>query len=104
MPGGGQAAGAPFPFAALTREILTAASGRGLGDADFAALIEVLEAEAGAPARCAESPTHQNLKLCRCSHVKTREFAGTFGDFREVSRRIMLSGCRRRLHARTGYP
>jgi 3-hydroxyisobutyrate dehydrogenase-like beta-hydroxyacid dehydrogenase len=43
----GQAAGAPFPFAALAREILTAASGRGLGDADFSALIEVLEAEAG---------------------------------------------------------
>jgi 3-hydroxyisobutyrate dehydrogenase-like beta-hydroxyacid dehydrogenase len=43
----GQAAGAPFPFAALTREILSAAAGRGLGDADFAALIEVLEGEAG---------------------------------------------------------
>ncbi len=43
----GQAAGAPFQFAALTREILTAASGRGLGEADFAALIEVLEAAAG---------------------------------------------------------
>jgi 3-hydroxyisobutyrate dehydrogenase-like beta-hydroxyacid dehydrogenase len=43
----GQAAGAPFPFAALTREILSAAMGRGLGDADFAALIEVLEGEAG---------------------------------------------------------
>jgi 3-hydroxyisobutyrate dehydrogenase-like beta-hydroxyacid dehydrogenase len=43
----GQAAGAPFQFAALTREILTAASGRGLGDADFAAMIEVLEAAAG---------------------------------------------------------
>jgi 3-hydroxyisobutyrate dehydrogenase-like beta-hydroxyacid dehydrogenase len=43
----GQAAGAPFPFAALTREILSAGMGRGLGDADFAALIEVLEAEAG---------------------------------------------------------
>ncbi len=43
----GQAAGAPFPFAALTREILTAASGRGFGDADFAALVEVLEADAG---------------------------------------------------------
>ncbi|MEA2158915.1 MAG: 3-hydroxyisobutyrate dehydrogenase [Solirubrobacteraceae bacterium] len=42
----GQAAGTPFPFAALTREILTAASGRGYGDADFAALIEVLEADA----------------------------------------------------------
>jgi 3-hydroxyisobutyrate dehydrogenase-like beta-hydroxyacid dehydrogenase len=43
----GQAAGAPFPFAALTREILTAAAGRGHGDDDFAALIEVLEADAG---------------------------------------------------------
>jgi 3-hydroxyisobutyrate dehydrogenase len=42
----GQASGAPFQFAALTREILTAAMGRGLGDADFAALIEVLEAAA----------------------------------------------------------
>ena len=39
--------GVPFPFAALTREILTAAAGRGYGDADFAALIEVLEAAAG---------------------------------------------------------
>jgi 3-hydroxyisobutyrate dehydrogenase-like beta-hydroxyacid dehydrogenase len=43
----GQAAGAPFPFAAMAREILTAARGRGLGDHDFAALIEVLEGEAG---------------------------------------------------------
>jgi 3-hydroxyisobutyrate dehydrogenase-like beta-hydroxyacid dehydrogenase len=43
----GQAAGVPFPFAALAREILTAGRGRGLGDHDFAALIEVLEGEAG---------------------------------------------------------
>jgi 3-hydroxyisobutyrate dehydrogenase-like beta-hydroxyacid dehydrogenase len=43
----GQAAGAPFEFAAITREILTAAIGRGHGDDDFAALIEVLEATAG---------------------------------------------------------
>jgi 3-hydroxyisobutyrate dehydrogenase-like beta-hydroxyacid dehydrogenase len=43
----GQAAGAPFTFAAQTREILTAAMGRGLGEQDFAALIEVLEATAG---------------------------------------------------------
>jgi 3-hydroxyisobutyrate dehydrogenase len=42
----GQAVGAPFSFAALTGEILAAAKGRGLGDADFAALIEVLEAAA----------------------------------------------------------
>jgi 3-hydroxyisobutyrate dehydrogenase-like beta-hydroxyacid dehydrogenase len=39
----GQAAGVPFPAAAHTRELLTAAMGRGLGDADFAALVEVLE-------------------------------------------------------------
>jgi 3-hydroxyisobutyrate dehydrogenase-like beta-hydroxyacid dehydrogenase len=43
----GQAAGAPFTFAAEAREILTAGLGRGLGDADFAALIEVLEGTAG---------------------------------------------------------
>ena len=43
----GQAVGAPFPFAALTREILTAAAGRGHGEEDFAALVEVLEADAG---------------------------------------------------------
>ncbi len=42
----GQAVGAPFPYAALTREVLGAAAGRGLGDQDFAALIEVLEAAA----------------------------------------------------------
>src|SRR3954447_2679294 len=39
----GQAAGVPFPAAAHTREVLTAAMGRGLGDADFAAIVEVLE-------------------------------------------------------------
>jgi len=39
----GQAAGAPFTFAAQARELLSAAAGRGLGDADFAAMIEVLE-------------------------------------------------------------
>ncbi|HLY48953.1 MAG TPA: NAD(P)-dependent oxidoreductase [Solirubrobacteraceae bacterium] len=43
----GQAVGAPFAFAALTREILTAAMGRGLAEADFSALIEVLEGQAG---------------------------------------------------------
>jgi 3-hydroxyisobutyrate dehydrogenase-like beta-hydroxyacid dehydrogenase len=43
----GQALGAPFTFAAYAREILTAAHGRGLGDEDFAALIEVLEGQAG---------------------------------------------------------
>jgi 3-hydroxyisobutyrate dehydrogenase len=43
----GQAVGAPFPFAALTREILSAAMGLGHADDDFAALIEVLERSAG---------------------------------------------------------
>ncbi len=42
-----QAAGVPFPHAALTREVLSAAIGRGLGDRDFAALVEVLEGAAG---------------------------------------------------------
>ena len=42
-----QAAGVPFEFAALAGQILVAASGRGLGDADFAALIEVIEGQAG---------------------------------------------------------
>jgi 3-hydroxyisobutyrate dehydrogenase-like beta-hydroxyacid dehydrogenase len=43
----GQAAGVPFPAAAHTREVLSAAMGRGLGDADFAAMVEVLEGFAG---------------------------------------------------------
>jgi 3-hydroxyisobutyrate dehydrogenase-like beta-hydroxyacid dehydrogenase len=43
----GQAAGAPFSFAALTREVLSAGMGRGRGEEDFAALIEVLEGAAG---------------------------------------------------------
>jgi 3-hydroxyisobutyrate dehydrogenase-like beta-hydroxyacid dehydrogenase len=43
----GQAVGAPFPFAALTREILVAADGLGYGEDDFAALIEALERAAG---------------------------------------------------------
>jgi 3-hydroxyisobutyrate dehydrogenase-like beta-hydroxyacid dehydrogenase len=43
----GEAAGAPFSFAALTREILSAGQGRGRGQDDFAALIEVLEGAAG---------------------------------------------------------
>ena len=43
----GRAVGAPFGFAAATGEILAAGMGRGLGEADFAALIEVLEGTAG---------------------------------------------------------
>jgi 3-hydroxyisobutyrate dehydrogenase len=43
----GQAAGVPFPAAAAVREVLSAAMGRGLGDADFAALLEALEGLAG---------------------------------------------------------
>ncbi len=43
----GEAAGAPFPFAALTREILSASMGLGHGDDDFAAMIDAIEAAAG---------------------------------------------------------
>jgi 3-hydroxyisobutyrate dehydrogenase-like beta-hydroxyacid dehydrogenase len=42
-----QVAGVPFPFAALSRDLLAAASGRGLGEADFSAVVEVLEGAAG---------------------------------------------------------
>ena len=42
-----QAAGVGFPAAAAAREVLSAAMGRDLGDADFAALLEVVEAAAG---------------------------------------------------------
>ena len=42
-----QAAGVPFPVAADAREILGAAVGRGHGDDDFAAIVEVLEGLAG---------------------------------------------------------
>ena len=43
----GQAAGVPFPAAAAVRELLTAGMGRGLADADFAAVVEVVEGTAG---------------------------------------------------------
>jgi len=43
----GQAAGVPFPAAAAAREVLSAGMGRGLGEADFVALIDVLEGLAG---------------------------------------------------------
>jgi 3-hydroxyisobutyrate dehydrogenase-like beta-hydroxyacid dehydrogenase len=43
----GQAAGVPFPAAAAVREALTAGMGRGLADADFAALVEAVEGFAG---------------------------------------------------------
>jgi 3-hydroxyisobutyrate dehydrogenase-like beta-hydroxyacid dehydrogenase len=38
-----RAAGAGFPFAALAGELYAAAAGRGLGDQDFAAVLEVVE-------------------------------------------------------------
>jgi 3-hydroxyisobutyrate dehydrogenase len=40
--------GAPFTYAAITRELLIAASGRGHGDDDFAAVIDAIEALADA--------------------------------------------------------
>lgn len=43
----GQALGVPFPSAAYTREILTAAMGLGHADDDFAAMIKPLENAAG---------------------------------------------------------
>ena len=43
----GEAVGAPFPCAGLTRELLTAASGMGHGEDDFAALLEPVERGAG---------------------------------------------------------
>lgn len=43
-----RAAGAPFPSAAQARELLSAADGRGLGEQDFAAVVEVLEGLADA--------------------------------------------------------
>jgi 3-hydroxyisobutyrate dehydrogenase-like beta-hydroxyacid dehydrogenase len=43
----GQAAGVPFTFAGLARELYSAAMGRGHGDDDFAAVVEVLEGQAG---------------------------------------------------------
>jgi 3-hydroxyisobutyrate dehydrogenase-like beta-hydroxyacid dehydrogenase len=43
----GERAGVGFPAAADAREVLNAAMGRGLGDADFAALLEPLEGLAG---------------------------------------------------------
>lgn len=39
--------GVPFPAAAQARELLSAGAGRGLGDRDFAAVVEVLEGLAG---------------------------------------------------------
>ena len=47
----GEAVGAPFPYAALTREILTAATGMGHGEDDFAALLEPIERAASADLR-----------------------------------------------------
>ena len=41
------AAGVPFPAAATAGEVLSAGMGRGLAEADFAALVEVLEGLAG---------------------------------------------------------
>ena len=42
-----QASGTPFPAAAAARDALAAGMGRNLGDADFAAVIEVFESYAG---------------------------------------------------------
>ena len=44
-----QGAGAPFPFAALARDLYVAGLGRQLADQDFAAVMEVIEGLAGGP-------------------------------------------------------
>jgi 3-hydroxyisobutyrate dehydrogenase-like beta-hydroxyacid dehydrogenase len=43
----GRTAGAPFPSAALAHELLVAARSRGLGEQDFAAVLEAVEGLAG---------------------------------------------------------
>jgi 3-hydroxyisobutyrate dehydrogenase len=43
----GEAAGAPFPSAALAHELYAAAKGRGLADQDFASVLEAVEGLAG---------------------------------------------------------
>jgi 3-hydroxyisobutyrate dehydrogenase len=45
-----RSAGAAFPFAALAGELYSAGVGRGLGEQDFAAVLEVVEGMAGARA------------------------------------------------------
>jgi 3-hydroxyisobutyrate dehydrogenase-like beta-hydroxyacid dehydrogenase len=45
--GESEAAGVPFPAAALARELYVAAMGRGLADEDFAAVLEAVEGLAG---------------------------------------------------------
>ena len=42
-----EAAGAPFPAAALARELYAAALGRGLAEEDFCAVLEAAEGLAG---------------------------------------------------------
>jgi 3-hydroxyisobutyrate dehydrogenase-like beta-hydroxyacid dehydrogenase len=42
-----QAAGTPFPAAAHARDLLLAAAGRGLGDQDYASIVEAVEGLAG---------------------------------------------------------
>lgn len=42
-----QAAGVPFPSAGHARDVLSATAGRGLGDQDYAAIIEAIEGFAG---------------------------------------------------------
>jgi 3-hydroxyisobutyrate dehydrogenase-like beta-hydroxyacid dehydrogenase len=44
-----QSAGAPFPFAALARDLYATGLGRRRGDDDYAAVMEVLEGLAGGP-------------------------------------------------------
>ena len=56
-------AGAAFPFAALAGELYSAGVGRGLGDQDFAAVLEVVEALSGGSALT--WPKSPILPICR---------------------------------------
>lgn len=53
-----EAAGVPFPAAAATGQLLAGGMGRGLGDADFAAVLEVVEGLAGRRVGDEATPRH----------------------------------------------
>ena len=87
----------PFPFAALTREILTAAPGRGHADDDFAALIEVLEGEGGHPPLRAWEETVSIHRVS--SHAPTQPDVRPPG---REARRNRPQGCRAQRGPKTG--
>ena len=83
-----RAAGAAFPFAALAGELYSAGVGRGLGEQDFAAVLEVVEGLTGRLTR-----RRTSLTLV----TKTGSFAGRFENSGTLCIVCALSraGCRR---------